>query len=72
MRKHLLCRSWCLVLCSIFTLSLFAQARAGQRADGNSIDVKAFERLEWRSIGPANMGGRTSDVEGIPGTPALV
>jgi photosystem II stability/assembly factor-like uncharacterized protein len=28
---------------------------------------KAFERLEWRSIGPANMGGRTTDVEGVPG-----
>src|SRR6185295_521235 len=27
----------------------------------------AFARLEWRSIGPANMGGRTADVEGVPG-----
>ena len=32
----------------------------------------AFERLEWRSIGPANMGGRTSDVEGVPGDPNIV
>ncbi len=32
----------------------------------------AFERLEWRSIGPANMGGRTADVEGIPGNPSVV
>lgn len=32
----------------------------------------AFERLEWRSIGPANMGGRTADVEGIPGDPNTV
>jgi len=32
----------------------------------------AFERLEWRSIGPANMGGRTADVEGIPGNPNVV
>ncbi len=23
---------------------------------------EAFQRLEWRSIGPANMGGRTADV----------
>src|SRR5687767_15420329 len=28
---------------------------------------EAFERLEWRSIGPANMGGRTADIEGVPG-----
>ena len=33
---------------------------------------KAFERLEWRSIGPANMGGRTADVEGVPGDPSIV
>lgn len=32
----------------------------------------AFERLEWRSIGPANMGGRTADVEGVPGDPNIV
>jgi photosystem II stability/assembly factor-like uncharacterized protein len=33
---------------------------------------KAFERLEWRSIGPANMGGRVTDVEGVPGDPSVV
>lgn len=33
---------------------------------------KAFERLEWRSIGPANMGGRTADVEGVPGNANIV
>jgi len=33
---------------------------------------RAFERLEWRSIGPANMGGRTADVEGVPGNPNVV
>ena len=32
----------------------------------------SFERLEWRSIGPANMGGRTADVEGVPGDPNVV
>ncbi len=32
----------------------------------------ALDRLEWRSIGPANMGGRTADVEGVPGDPNTV
>lgn len=32
----------------------------------------AFSRLEWRSIGPANMGGRVADVEGVPGNPNVV
>ncbi|HEX5735261.1 MAG TPA: hypothetical protein VF131_20700 [Blastocatellia bacterium] len=71
MLKRLLCRSWCLALGSVLVLSLFTESRSQQRADGN-FDVKNFDRLEWRSIGPANMGGRTSDVEGVPGNPALV
>lgn len=32
----------------------------------------AFSRLEWRSIGPANMGGRITDVEGVPGDANVV
>ncbi len=28
---------------------------------------EAFSRLEYRSIGPAIMGGRIADVEGVPG-----
>jgi len=35
-------------------------------------DANPFERLEWRSIGPANMGGRTADVEGVAGDPDIV
>jgi photosystem II stability/assembly factor-like uncharacterized protein len=36
------------------------------------IDAKTFERLEWRSIGPAIFDGRTTDVEGVPGDPNIV
>ncbi len=32
----------------------------------------ALAGIEWRSIGPANMGGRTADVEGVPGDPNIV
>ncbi len=32
----------------------------------------AFSRLEWRSIGPAIMGGRIADVEGVPGDTNVV
>ena len=31
-----------------------------------------FDRLEYRNIGPASMGGRTTDIAGVPGNPALV
>jgi hypothetical protein len=32
----------------------------------NSVVDAVFDALEWRSIGPANMSGRITDVEGIP------
>lgn len=44
----------------------------GQGNNSNSVDPKIFDKLEWRSIGPANMGGRTADIEGVPGNPNLV
>jgi photosystem II stability/assembly factor-like uncharacterized protein len=49
-----------------------AQSRAQVDEAGNAQDGKVWERLEWRSIGPANMGGRTADIEGIPGDPSRV
>ena len=34
--------------------------------------TSAMANLAWRSIGPANMGGRIADVEGVPGNPNIV
>ena len=51
-----------------FVATLFAQ-NGGQP---KSPLETAFSRLEWRSIGPANMGGRIADVEGVPGDPNVV
>jgi photosystem II stability/assembly factor-like uncharacterized protein len=34
--------------------------------------VSLLDRLEWRSIGPAAMGGRISAIDAIPGDPRLV
>ena len=34
--------------------------------------LKIFDSLQYRFIGPANMGGRTTDIEGVPGNPAIV
>src|SRR5579863_6177449 len=39
---------------------------------GADLTPTLFERLEYRSIGPASMGGRITDVEGVPGRPELV
>src|SRR5271165_2485162 len=39
---------------------------------GADLNSSLFDRLEFRSIGPASMGGRITDVEGVAGNPALV
>ncbi len=38
----------------------------------DSLDASIFRNLHWRNIGPANMMGRVTDVEGVPGNPDLV
>ncbi|MEK6781023.1 MAG: hypothetical protein AABY93_04925 [Bacteroidota bacterium] len=43
---------------------MLSTAAAAQTSD------KAFKNMKWRPIGPANMGGRTTDIEGIPGDPS--
>ncbi len=45
---------------------------AKDEKDAAGQSANPFERLEWRSIGPANMGGRTADVEGVAGDPDIV
>ena len=32
--------------------------------------TEQIKNLEWRAIGPANMGGRVTDIDGIPGDPS--
>lgn len=51
-----------------FSVLLLAEAAA----QTNPVDVKWFDRWEYRLLGPANMGGRTTDVEGIPGNPRVI
>ncbi|HEY3581463.1 MAG TPA: hypothetical protein VGK82_12995 [Pyrinomonadaceae bacterium] len=63
-----------LLAISLFVIALTAQnsfAQNGGTPPKSPIE-EAFSRLEWRSIGPANMGGRIADVEGVPGDPNVV
>jgi photosystem II stability/assembly factor-like uncharacterized protein len=72
-----------LVLCLLIGLGtqitslVLAQEPAKTTTESSSAPSKspletALSGIEWRSIGPANMGGRTADVEGIPGDPSIV
>jgi photosystem II stability/assembly factor-like uncharacterized protein len=72
MFRHRLPQAWCAALLAALLACLCAPALAQRRAQDGAADAKWFERLEWRSIGPANMGGRTADVEGVPGNPNVV
>ena len=40
-------------------------------AQEQSPEAEAIANLEWRPIGPANMGGRVSAIAGIPGDPKI-
>jgi photosystem II stability/assembly factor-like uncharacterized protein len=76
--------NWHKARCLLLTLALFSGLTVTTVAAGTSQEsrqedksepmtaAKSFERLEWRSIGPCNMGGRVADVEGVPGNPNLV
>ena len=35
------------------------------------LDSTTLAGFRWRSIGPANMGGRVTDIEGVPGNPKV-
>ena len=69
MRFRLPLTAICLLTLAIIAQNSFAQDGTGT---AKSPIEQAFSRLEWRSIGPANMGGRIADVEGVPGDPSIV
>lgn len=47
-----------------------AVSRSAARPEAVKLDAKLFKGLEWRSIGPANMGGRISDFAAVESNPA--
>ncbi len=54
------------------SLATGAGAAAQQEEETIAITPEIFQRLKWRNIGPANMMGRVTDVEGVPGRPNLL
>ncbi|HET6851319.1 MAG TPA: hypothetical protein VFH46_03290 [Pyrinomonadaceae bacterium] len=57
----------------LLVICLLAATTFGQNGGtAKSPFEEAFSRLEYRSIGPAIMGGRVADVEGVPGDPNVV
>jgi len=54
------------LLLSILGVALLCSPSYSQ----NSNYAEALKSYEWRAIGPANMGGRVTDIDGIPGDPS--
>src|SRR5919107_1734469 len=50
----------------LVALALVASPAAAQLA--TSLDSTTLAAFRWRQIGPANMMGRVTDIEGVPGT----
>ncbi len=61
-----------LPLSLLLIVLLVSMATAQNGGAPKSPFEEAFSRLEYRSIGPAIMGGRIADVEGVPGDPNVV
>ncbi|MDB4899933.1 MAG: hypothetical protein JWN53_1741, partial [Gemmatimonadetes bacterium] len=51
---------------SCFTLAVSLGAPTGTLAAQAPLDSTLLSAIRWRPIGPANMGGRNTDIEGIP------
>ncbi|MEM7203116.1 MAG: hypothetical protein AAF628_22840 [Planctomycetota bacterium] len=60
-------RTGLLILLLPFLVVLPASAQ-----DPRAESPSPFAHLSWRSIGPYNMSGRVTDVEGVPGDPATL
>ena len=57
---------------AIFMLLLIGGAPALLAQPAVDVDEKALQGLHWRSVGPAQFGGRVADVVGVPGNPDIM
>ena len=55
----------------VVLLLISSIAPASQSGDW-TVDPSLLEGVEWRSIGPCNMGGRMTDIEGVPGNHKII
>ncbi len=58
-----------LFIAATVTFTTLASLPSPGLAAESSAEAKAISSLKWRSIGPANMGGRVTAVLGVPGDP---
>jgi photosystem II stability/assembly factor-like uncharacterized protein len=57
------------ILLSLVLIAAVIPADAPAFAQDDDSPTAALSSMSWRSIGPANMGGRVTDIMGVPGDP---
>ena len=57
------------VVVAFGVLPVLAREKADERSGRRTLQPEDLKALEWRSIGPANMGGRVSSISLAPGNP---
>ncbi|MEW5901580.1 MAG: hypothetical protein AB1715_08985, partial [Acidobacteriota bacterium] len=67
--KKMLARLPGCVLAYLFCLGLFSSSAGAQSADKIGT---LFEKMSWRGIGPAVMGGRTVDIDAVEKKPWII
>ncbi|HWO89513.1 MAG TPA: hypothetical protein VNL98_10225, partial [Gemmatimonadales bacterium] len=60
------------VLRTVLALASFAPVAAAAQAQRTGVDSAFLASLRWRSVGPANMGGRVTDIEANPLNPKVI
>jgi photosystem II stability/assembly factor-like uncharacterized protein len=62
-------RAWVALCVGAGTVAVLAQAPSPLTLPADTAENAALRTLHWRSIGPANPGGRTTAVAGVAGKP---
>jgi photosystem II stability/assembly factor-like uncharacterized protein len=61
-----------LIVCVCLTFSLFTGAKKVKKKPEPVIPESILDGLEWRNIGPCNMGGRTDDFAVVESNPKII
>ena len=68
-RNHRCNASLCML---VVPLVILLMALSAAPAVAQTVDDSILKSFSWRNIGPANMGGRTVDIEGIDSNPKII
>ncbi|NIM59299.1 MAG: glycosyl hydrolase, partial [Candidatus Aminicenantes bacterium] len=72
MKKGMFSPRFLFVLCMALALSLFLGAKKAKKEPEPLLKESVLEGLNWRCIGPSNMGGRIDDFAVVERNPKVI